>query len=278
MNTSIVPVKHPILSNYLQYFIFFDRNIQQPFSYHTFPNTNLCLSIYRNNRVEYKRNNNINHCIVDGGENKFVSHLFGFHSQPFKVDIKHTLDQICILFHPAGLRAFTKIPYDELLREPDVFECVFGPQTFILDEVFEQNDPQSRADIMEAFLLKRLLLKRGDSRIQLLLDFIDKTKGNISVRELSATLKLNESTLYRIFNENLGQGPKDFVQTVRFRNVIKLLLAQKRINLTELAYQTMFYDQSHFIRDFKIRSGSLPSEFIHKVSLEQRQLAWVKNP
>ncbi|RZJ89707.1 MAG: AraC family transcriptional regulator [Chryseobacterium sp.] len=278
MNTSIVPIKHPLLGAYLQYFIFFDHDLSRPFSYHTFPNTNLCLTIYRNNRIEYKRNKNMNHCIVSGGENTFSSRLFGFHDQPFKVDVNNTLDQICILFHPVGLRAFTRVPYVELLGQPDAFECIFGNQTFILEEIFECSDRQGRADLIEAFLLKRLLVAGIDPRTQLSLGFIYKTKGNISVRELSVALKLNESTLYRFFRENLGQGPKDFIQTVRFRNVLKLFLEQENINLTELAHKTMFYDQSHFIKDFKIRSGSLPNEFRHSISLEQRLLAWVKNP
>lgn len=220
----------------------------------------------------------MNHCIVSGSKNMFSSGLFGFHDQPFKVDVNHTLDQICILFHPGGLRAFTKVPYVELLGQPDVFERIFGNQAFMLEEIFERSDPQVRADLIEAFLLKRLLVAGIDPRTQLSLGFIYKTKGNISVGELSGALKLNESTLYRFFRENLGQGPKDFIQTVRFRNVLKLLLEQENISLTELAYKAMFYDQSHFIKDFKIRSGRLPNEFRHNISLEQRLLAWVKNP
>lgn len=219
----------------------------------------------------------MNHCIVSGGENKFSSRLFGFHDQPFKVDVNDNLDQICILFHPAGLRAFTKVPYVELLGQPEVFDCIFGNQTFMLEEIFERIDPQGRAELIEAFMLKRLLVGGIDPRTQLSLGFIYRTKGNISVRELSDVLELNESTLYRFFKENLGQGPKDFIKTVRFRNVLKLLLKQENIRLTELAYETMFYDQSHFIKDFKMRSGSLPNEFRHNIRLEQRLLAWVKN-
>ncbi len=278
MNTSIVPVQHPVLKAYIQYFIFFNHNSQEQFSYQTFPNTNLCLTIYKNNKIEYKRNKNENHCAIAASQNAFSSRLFGFHEQPFKVDVNNALDQICILFHPAGLRAFTKVPYGELLNESEVFECIFGNQTFMLEELFERNDPQGRADLVEAFLIERLMTTDSDSRTKSALDYIYKTKGNISIYELSRYQKINESTHYRSFKAAVGQSPKDFTQTVRFRNVLKLLLEQKCINLTELTYKAMFYDQAHFIKDFKIRSGMLPNAFYQNILLEQRLLVWVIKP
>lgn len=278
MNTKIFPVQHPVLTAYIQYFIFFNHCSPDCFSYQTFPNTNLCLTIYKNNKIEYKRNKNENHCVVNASQNAFPSRLFGFHDRPFKVDINDTIDQICILFHPAGLRAFTKVPYAELLNETEVFECIFGNQTFLLEELFECHDLQGRADLIEAFLIERLMTTDNDSRIRSALDYIYKTRGNISVHELSRSLKINESTYYRSFKAALGQSPKDFIQTVRFRNVLKLLLAQPCINLTELAYKSMFFDQSHFIKDFKKRSGTLPNAFSQNILLEQRLLAWIIKP
>lgn len=275
MNTIIVQVQHSALKAYIQYFIFFNHKSHEQFSYQTFPNTNLCLTIYKNNKIEYKRNRNENHCTIAISQNKFSSRLYGFHKLPFKVDIKDTLDQICILFHPSGLRAFTKVPYVGLLNESEVFECIFGDQKFMLERLFEQNDPRKRSDLLEAFLLERLKPTNIDHKIQLALDYIYKTEGNILVHELSRLLKINESTQYRSFKEVLGQSPKDFIQTVRFRNALKLLLERKFRNFTELSYQAMFYDQAHFIKDFKRRSGLLPNAFCQDVSLEQQCLAWV---
>ncbi|KQC02009.1 AraC family transcriptional regulator [Pedobacter sp. Hv1] len=275
MHTIIVPVRHSVLKPYIQYFIFFNHHAQEQFSYQTFPNTNLCLTIYKNNKVDYKRNKNENHCTITTSQHTFSSRLFGFHEQPFKVDVNHTLDQVCILFHPAGLRAFTKVPYAELLNESAVFECIFGDQTFMLEELFEHNDPQRRSDLMEAFLMERLKTTDIDYRTQSALDCIYKTKGNISVYELSRSLKINESTQYRSFKADIGQSPKDFIQTVRFRNTLKLLLEQDFMNFTELSYKAMFYDQAHFIKDFKRRSGMSPHRFYQNILLEQRLLAWV---
>ncbi|TDQ08184.1 helix-turn-helix domain-containing protein [Pedobacter metabolipauper] len=276
MNTSIVPLQHPALKAYIQYFIFFNHGSGKQFSYQTFPNTNLCLTIYKNNKINYRRN--VNLCTVDSGSSTFSSRLFGFHEQPFKVDITTSLDQICILFNPGGLRAFTKAPYGELLDEGEVFECIFGNQNYLLENIFERNDPQERAALLEDFLAERLTTAGKDPRIQFALDHIYKGNGDISVYSLARSLKINESTLYRSFTAALGQSPKDFIQTVRFRNALSLLLAQRCRNLTELTYKAMFYDQSHFIKDFKMRSGTLPNTLHQNIRLEQHLLAWVIKP
>jgi len=278
MNTSIVPIHHPALKPYIQYFIFFTHDSRGRFSYQTFPNTNLCLTIYKNNKIHYQSSKNENHCTIDAGGNTFTSRFFGFHEQPFKVDVNASLDQICILFNPGGLRAFTKAAYGNLLEQSEAFECIFGNNRFILEELFDHTDPQKRVTILEDFLAGKLIKTGSDPRIQFALDRIYKSRGDISVYELSHSLKINESTLYRAFTVALGQCPKDFIQTVRFRNVLKLLFEQQYKNLTELTYKAMFYDQSHLIKDFKMRSGMLPNALLQNIRLEQRLLAWVTEP
>lgn len=277
MNTSIVPVQHPLLKAYVQYLIFFNHDSQQCFSYQTFPNTNLCLALYKNNKINYEENKDRNLCSINVGRNIFSSRLLGFHNQPLEVEVNSSLDQICILFHPGGLREFTNDTYGDLLKQEDVFDCIFANQACILEEIFDCHDMQQRAALLEGFLAAKLLASRRDWRTQYALEHINKTKGNITICELSNALKINESTLYRSFKADLGQGPKYFIQTIRFRAVLNLLLEGQYTNLTELAYRGKFYDQSHFIKDFKLRSGTRPNTLNQNIKLEQRILAWVTN-
>jgi len=275
MNTRIVHVQHPALKAYIQYFIFFTHSTVDRFSYQTFPNTNLCLAIYKDNHIDYKQSARENLCKINPGRNAISSRLLGFHQQPFKVDITSALDQICILFHPGGLRAFTKAPYGELRNEPNVFECIFSNAQHVLEGIFDHTDAQERAALLEAFLIDRLLGVNKNHQNLLVLDQIYSSKGDVSVYGLSRTLKVNESTLYRNFTAAFGQAPKEFIQTVRFRNALSLLVDHQCKNLTELTYAATFYDQSHFIRDFKKRSGALPHSLHKNIRLEQAMLVWV---
>lgn len=51
MKTEIIKPKHPALKNIIQYFIIFNSDKSQNISYTTFPNTNLCLAIYKQNNI-----------------------------------------------------------------------------------------------------------------------------------------------------------------------------------------------------------------------------------
>ena len=274
MKTNIVPVKNLVLKEYIQYFIFFNHDAATDFTYSTFPNTNLCLTVYRQNNVVYTNNQHENKCLIYPGKTTFSSRLLGFHNQLFNVEVKSQLDQFCILFHPGGLKAFTRVPYKVLAEENDVFGIVFKDK-YILEHVYDTVDPATKALLLETFLLKQLISPDVDSRVGMAMRNIYTKKGNITINELSDTLMVNASTLYRRFTADIGQSPKDFIQTVRFRYVLSNMLTGQYRNLSELTYLSNFYDQSHFIKDFKKRSGNIP-QAIHKcIRIEQNELAWI---
>ena len=64
----------------------------------------------------------------------------------------------------------------------------------------------------------------------------------------------------------MGIAPKSFVQIVKFRHVIEL--ADSATTLTDLAYEGGYFDQSHFIKDFRKRSGISPRDIFQKGKLD----------
>jgi AraC-like DNA-binding protein len=48
---------------------------------------------------------------------------------------------------------------------------------------------------------------------------------------------------------------------IRLQETLKMLLNQQAGNLTEIAYDNDYFDQSHFIKDFKEFTGVSPKEF-----------------
>ncbi len=246
------------------------------FKYRTFPNTNLCLSVYNQNQVEYIRNNIQNSCFIDKSEHGYVSRLFGFHTRPFEVEIKSALEQFCILSHPSGLRAFTRVPYKMLMNKQDVFEMIFQDST-LLTLVFDTPDSNEKAQILESFLLNHIIGSDVDIKLNMALNAITDKKGSISVNELAGMLRLNASTIFRYFNTYVGQSPKEYIQTVRFRYTLNNLLTHKYQNLTELTYIADFYDQSHLIKNFKKNTGNIPSNLPDQIKVEQEKLAWITN-
>lgn len=100
-----------------------------------------------------------------------------------------------------------------------------------------------------------------DERVAFALQKILRHQGNLSISSLEQELFLSQRRLEQLFKQYLGLTPKSYADIARFQSVLSV--AGGQVNLTELAQETGYYDQSHFIRHFKKYTGALPSAFLH---------------
>jgi AraC-like DNA-binding protein len=275
MNPVIIKPHSEVLKRYVQYFLFFSKTDNSIFSYTTFPNNNLCLAIYKQNQVNYLNDRQTNHCILTHGNENFVSRLYGFHKMPFQVHVSAPVDQVCIVFYPSAAGAFTCTPYSDLMGLEHVFEAMFsGNNTFFLEQLFEEDDVVKRAGKLESFLLGKLNDQVSNKLKEALLLISKSNTENLSVEILARQLGLSEVSIFRLFKNHLGQNPKSFLKTLRFRTALDKMLTKKG-SLTEVAYLNQYYDQAHLIKDFQSFSGHSPKHLVRKVALCQNDLAWI---
>ncbi|MGV0996107.1 helix-turn-helix domain-containing protein [Empedobacter falsenii] len=275
MKTEIIQPHHPELKNIVQYFILFKSEKDEKVEYSTFPNTNLCLAIYKQNKIILEQNKTSKHLFTLKGNATYKSYLSGFHESNLNVSINTTLDEVCIIFHPAALRLFTNISYDELIKSDEVFEMIFPKSaTDFTEQLFEEKNSLKRISMLENILLKSLNQNHLNTKTKEILYLIQQT-DELKVSPLAKQLSINESTLYRLFMNQIGQSPKSFLKTVRFRKALDSILHFENEKLTHIAYQNNYTDQSHFIRDFKEITGQSPNQLRNKTNIQQEQLAWI---
>lgn len=82
---------------------------------------------------------------------------------------------------------------------------------------------------------------------------------SFSLDELAASIGTNPFHTIRLFRRHIGLTPFEYLRSFRVERAKTILRSKK--SLTEVAYQSGFYDQSHFIRSFKKHTGFLPSAF-----------------
>lgn len=87
----------------------------------------------------------------------------------------------------------------------------------------------------------------------------DRFADNFSLDALAAAADCSPFHLIRLFRRHSGMTPFDYLRSVRIEHAKRFMRSSQ--NLTEVAYRTGFYDQSHFIRSFKKHTGFLPSDF-----------------
>jgi AraC-like DNA-binding protein len=122
-------------------------------------------------------------------------------------------------------------------------------------------DNQTRADLLSAFIFRRLQkYERAEPSIFSSISYIIRTRGVVSVEKLAADVCLSTRQFERRFKEFAGFSPKLYSRIIRFQAAISAFGNRYR-TLTEIAYECGYYDQSHFIHDFKEFSGYHPRHY-----------------
>ena len=116
--------------------------------------------------------------------------------------------------------------------------------------------------LIEAFLINRLTSDASvDHIVESTVETIFSAKGQLTVNELSEQNNTNRRQLVRKFSSAIGLSPKQLSKTIRLQATLKVLLAEEQTSLTDLAYENEYFDQAHFIKDFKEFTGLTPKEF-----------------
>lgn len=86
------------------------------------------------------------------------------------------------------------------------------------------------------------------------------SKGSIPVAQLCQFINISERQLERQFLKHIGISPKLYARIIRFNYIFELMQNQDQ-SWSDLVYQSGFYDQSHFIKNFKEFTGEDPSTY-----------------
>lgn len=93
-------------------------------------------------------------------------------------------------------------------------------------------------------------------------NLILKTPHQLSINRLSEKVGYSQKHLIKIFKEHVGVTPKEFLKIIRFQKAIQEIEDNSTANWTSVAFECGYYDQAHFINDFKEFSGFTPSQYL----------------
>jgi len=192
--------------------------------------------------------------------------VIGQLTEPLEIEPTGTTCIFSVRFHPHGFLPFASIPIKEMENTAVPLEKLFGRDGKDIEEkILNAHSVQERIDLIEQFLLNRLeRIETIDHIVRSTVETIFTCNGQLSIDELSKQIHINRRQLERKFYMAIGLSPKQLSKTIRLQAALKMLLKQESANLTSLAYENDYYDQSHFIKDFKELVGSTPKEFYGK--------------
>lgn len=125
------------------------------------------------------------------------------------------------------------------------------------DRLASADNDVVRIQLLEAFLLERLRRRALDPMVSEALSLLTTARGQIRVSALAESLHTSTSPLEKRFRREVGATPKQFASLLRFREILK----HRQPDLTKAAYEAGYFDQAHFIRDFKAFTGETPGKY-----------------
>lgn len=190
----------------------------------------------------------------------------GFQGPAAKSEVfigKESIGVFGVYFSPYALPVLFSVPADELSNQNVEIKSLLGKQGEELeDKMMSAASNTERVNIINTCFENKLNSLSGrHTAIEQSVHQVIANKGLISVNELSEKLSVSKRQFERKFKSVTGFSPKLFSRIIRFENALTKMGACDT-TLTEVAFECGYYDQPHFIRDFKEFAGQHPSAYL----------------
>ena len=132
---------------------------------------------------------------------------------------------------------------------------------FLIERINNESNCENQFKIIEQFLLKRIQI--SDLKLKHIFREIIHENYSIDVKELAKISGVSYSYFRKIFKNEIGVSPKEYIRVIRINKAINQIKQNHKKPLTNLAYELGYYDQSHFIKDFKSFTDRTPKEYLN---------------
>ncbi len=198
---------------------------------------------------------------------KDYTRIFGVDSGKFARRLEEKGRVFGVKFRPGAFYPFLKSPVSQLtdssMRLGEVFGMDYRP---VERGIIAENDQEAQITFAETFL--REFLPKPDKNIMLVnevIECITHDRTVTKVENLVSSLGLSKRSLQRLFNQYVGGSPKWVIQRYRLHDATEHLAAGAVEDWSQLALELGYFDQAHFIKDFKTVVGKTPAEYARQV-------------
>jgi len=178
---------------------------------------------------------------------------------PVKIDINQRHKAVRVGFHPGGLHRMLGLSLHEMADGNYNAADVFGIAMKRVQEQLEEADGfDAIKDVVELFLLKQLLRTKPFLPFDHAMLHLVKYHGNLSMEKTASLSCLSLRQFERVCKQRIGMPPKLFARIIRFSKAYRIHENFPHKNWTSIAHECGYFDQMHFIRDFKEFAGVSP--------------------
>lgn len=261
MLKTIIP-SSPVLKKHIECFYLYKGKQTSKFSYLAFPHYNTGLSFFKGAIVQ---RNFPRIKISQSGSNDVTIEILGKYTCPLLIDYTGKLQEISIIFKPLGLNHFFRDSYQSIAPQFSQELISDNWTQFGLNLVFEEKALHN----LESFLLSQYKENPSLAILEKALLILEDLSNETSIAEIAIGLGYNLKTFQRHFKKHMGCSPIEYRRIFRIRNTIASKLNNLQLKtLTDITYESGYFDQSYFIKEFKKLTNHKPKDFFkvaHKI-------------
>ena len=239
------------LKPYIKYFIVSENELEK--AYKVLPSSGLVMGFQYKGRLAVISDNTETH-LATAGITGISDNYKIFKNSP-------ATGTVLVYFTDTGFTHFASHPVNQLFNLSLSLEELFPKEKVreVEEKLAQATADRERIQTVEQFLLSELKDIHTDKLIVEAVKLIYESKGTIRIKDLNQKLFISQSPFEKRFRKVVGTTPKKFASIVRFNTILDNL--ENARSLIEICYENSFFDQAHFIKDFKHFTGDTPENF-----------------
>jgi AraC-like DNA-binding protein len=253
-------VHHPLLKKYIKFFWEINSEYLE-INHKIIPLRNIDFKFNLSDTPHYLNLQGKDHLL----EKVFFSGVHD-HFKNAQLNLKGKAHVMGICFLPNGFYPFVKIPVSEFKNKMyGASDVGFSVANTICERLKSALSISERLLVLEEELL--MLLNENFSAPDNFIEIFNVLKSNSDNMQISDFCDANNISirkLERMFNKYVGVSAKTYSTINRFQNSMSQLLYTGYSKLSDIAYENGYFDQMHFIKDFKRFAGKTPKSFVNQ--------------
>jgi len=265
--------KSNLLESYIDFFYIFNRERTENISYIAFPHVNTAISFFKGATIQ---RGNFEVSITASDQNKSICtiEILGKYTQPVFVNYIGNCEEIAVVFKPLGVNHFFQNDLIEL--SPHFSQELNNTEwTAFANVLFNENSLAKKIEMLETFLIKNFK-KSENKKMYDAIKYLEDFESNYTIDKIATLCGFTLKTFQRNFTKHLTCSPVEYKRIARFRHSLQNKLISKELKtLTSVSYNSNYYDQSYFIREFKKLTQLNPKSFFDSITaLDEKNIVW----
>ncbi len=168
-----------------------------------------------------------------------------------------------VVFRPGGTTAFFPTPAHALTDNDVPLDALWGARATarLREQLLDASTPEAALDVLEWTLRAALLGRTRHPAVAFALDAFMRRPDVGRVGDVKDAIGLSPKRFIERFKAEVGVTPKRYCRLLRFQHAVRRAHAAQAVDWTEVAAASGYFDQAHFIHDFREFSGLTPTAY-----------------